>query len=169
MKKYKPLLLIIFTILLLPTTLTRADAPPENLYTGSSAFYVFSLEANNTVEISLNHSGDGNFKMYLLRAAPPSENINENSSIIIGNYSTDGLYVSHKINSTKMLFVQVKLISNGPDVFWLTSTQNGTTFELTRYYIPQIPGYPIEIILITSCISIGVLYIVKKRKNKIID
>lgn len=158
-------MLVTIAFLLLPATLARADAQPENLYTGSSAFYVFSLEANSTVQISLNHSGNGDFKLYLLIAAPTSEQINENSSAIIGDYSFDRLQVVYTTNYTRMFFVQVKLVSNGPDVFWLTSTRDGDTLELTRYYLPQIPGFPIEILILTSFGSIGVLYLLKKRKN----
>ncbi|MFX1395931.1 MAG: hypothetical protein ACFFAS_02685 [Promethearchaeota archaeon] len=163
MKKIKSLLIIPFFFLLLSSSFVRADTPAENLYTGKSAFYIFSMDVNSTIQINLNHSGSGVFELYLLNVPPQSENINENSSIVVGTYTPDRLQVNYNATASALYFLQVKLIDNGPDVFWLSAIRDSEDIALTRYYIPQISGFPVEIMVITFFIGISVIYIIKKK------
>jgi hypothetical protein len=52
------------------------------------------------------------------------------------------------------------LVGGGPDTYNLTCS-----VDLTRYYLPIIPGYPIETIIISSIFTIGILAFLLKKKR----
>ncbi len=161
--KYKKILLLM--VLLLPVisaTNARADVtiPPESLETGNTAFFLCAVNQSQTLEVNLTRNGIGNFEMYLLKQRPMSTNIE--SSFLVDSDTGDNPSVSYTTSINKIYYVQINLVSSGPDIFTLSSTHN-----LIRYYLPQIPGFPLELIIVSIMSGFGLVYVLYKRKIKV--
>ena len=149
-------------VLLLPVisiTNVRADVtiPPESLETGNTAFFLCAVNQSQTLEVNLSRTGFGNFEMYLLNQRPWRTDIDISS--IVDSDTSDNPSISHTASEDKIYYIQIKLVSDGPDIFTLSSSHN-----LIRYYLPQIPGFPLELVFIFLISGIGVVYIFYKRK-----
>ena len=160
--KYKKILLLV--ILLLPVisvTNVRADVtiPPESLETGNTAFYLCAVNQSQTLEVNLTRSGTGNFEIYLLNKRPFGNDIDIYA--IVDEDDSINPAILYTAVEDKIYYVQINLVSNGPDIFSLSSSHN-----LIRYYLPQIPGYPLEYIIISIISGFGLIYLFKKRNIK---
>ena len=160
--KYKKILLLM--VLLLPVisvTNARADVtiPPESLETGNTAFYLCAVNQSQTLEVNLTRSGSGNFEMYLLNGRPISTD--KDLYDPVDSDTGDNPTVSYTAPEDKIYYIQINLVSNGPDIFILSSSH-----DLVRYYLPQIPGYPLELVFMFLVSGIGVFYVIYKRKIK---
>lgn len=162
MKKNKTLIILALCFMgLSPLTVVSADILPENLYTGSSAFYVCALNQDDILTLNLTHTGIGNFSLYLLNARPIIDDIN------MGAIVAQGLDIYYNATNTQIYYVQVYLSDNGPDIFEITVRVNDVNIDLIRYYIPQIPGYPLEFLILSISIGFGFIYLIRKRKMRI--
>ena len=160
MMKYKKLLLLaLLSSILLPFTFSSADTHDENLYTGNSAFYLCALDEGETLTLNLTRLGtQGNFSMYLLNARPLSETTDMTAKV--GTYYNNGMDIYYNATKSAIYYVQIILTDNGPAVFQIVSNMT-----LIRYYIPQIPGFPLEIVAISIAVGFGMIYVVRKRKT----
>ena len=162
--KYKKILLLIVLLLpLISVTNVRADVtiPPESLETGNTAFYLCAVEQSQTIEVNLTRSGSGNFEMYLLSRRPLGTDI-DTYAIVDEDDSTNPALL-YTAAEDKIYYIQINLVSNGPDLFTLSSSH-----DLIRYYLPQIPGFPLELVFVFLISGIGLVYVLYKRRLKIL-
>ena len=149
-------------VLLLPVisaTNVRADVtiPPESLETGNTAFFLCAVNQSQTLEVNLTRTGFGNFEMFLLSKRPSGTDIE--AYFLVDSDTSDNPSISHTAPEDKIYYIQINLVSSGPDIFTLSSTHN-----LIRYYLPQIPGFPLQLVFIFLISGIGVVYALYKRK-----
>ena len=177
--KYKKLSTSIFLLLLLiPISNVQAFTYIDNIKDGNYIFFLIDLESENHLELSLTHEGSGNFTVFLFNKRPSDSNVNEDKSLksrIFNNppavaYSlVDNPYINYTATETKIYYIEIILVSGGPDTFTLTSTRyhaNNTLNDkdLTRYYLPIIPGLRLEYLLISLTFTVGVIFILIKKK-----
>jgi hypothetical protein len=135
---------------------------------GNYAFFLFDLGKGNNTEISVTHNEDGNFTLFLFDKRPTESYVKGDktldnrifSNIISNNYSLiDEPYINFTAPYTKIYYIEVILAGGGPDTYNLTSTE-----DLTRYYLPIIPGFQTELLLFSSILSVGLILIFYKKK-----
>ncbi len=126
------------------------------------------MRINENLEITLNHEGSGNFTVFLFNRRPVDSKINDDNTLkediffsppTVAYSLEDVPYINYTASVETIYYIEIILISGGPDTFTLTSTK-----DLTRYYLPLIPGFQLEIIVITLIISIGLLILINKRR-----
>ncbi len=161
MKNKKILLLVMLLLPVISVTNVSADytIPTESLETGNTAFFLGAANNSQTLEINLTRSANGNFTMYLLSKRPISTTID--NTAIIGEDFSDNPTITHAVTENKIYYIQINLVDTGPDMFTISCTHN-----LVRYYLPQIPGFPLEIIFISLITGFGLVYILHKKKIK---
>jgi hypothetical protein len=160
--KYKKILLLMVLLLpLISVTNVRADVtiPPESLETGNTAFFLCAVNQSQTLEVNLTHTGIGNFEMFLLSKRPSGTDIE--AYFLVDSDTGDNPKLSYTAPEDKIYYVQINLVSSGPDIFTLSSTHN-----LIRYYLPQIPGFPLELVFVFLLSGVGLVYVLYKRKIK---
>lgn len=146
---------------MISVTLVRADVsiPPESLETGNTAFYLCAVNQSQTLEVNLTHTGVGNFEIYLLNKRPMGTDIDIYT--IVDEDDSSNPSILYTALEDKIYYVQINLISSGPDIFSLSSSH-----QLIRYYLPQIPGFPLEVVFLSLISGVGLVYILYKRKIK---
>ncbi len=153
----------------------------DNNNNGNYTFFLIDLDVGNNIELSVTHSENGNFTLFIFNKRPIQSYVNNDNTlnkVIFDNPATvassldDNPYINYTATEEKIYYIEIILISGGPDTFFFTSTirySNGTVInkDLTRYYLPIIPGFPLEFLLISFTIAIGtILILYKKRKSK---
>ncbi len=157
-KKSLFLLLTLFFSCFFPLSIASAVMPEENLYTGSSAYYICDLYKDDILILNLTHTTLGNFSMYLLNKRPLIDTILTESIV------AEGLNIYYVASDTLIYYIQVYLSSNGPYTFILNVTRNGEDVQLIRYYIPYIPGFPLGFLVLMIFTGIGVSIFIWKRR-----
>jgi len=167
MNNKKIILCISLFFLLTPIINVKAFTHIDYINNGNYAFFLFDLGAGNSTEIRVNHNEDGNFTLFLFDKRPTESYVKEDKTLnnrIFSNVNKSSLidnpYINFTALDTKVYYIEVILVGGGPDSYNLTCTE-----VLTRYYLPIIPGYPIEIILIFSGTVIGILILMFKKKR----
>jgi hypothetical protein len=138
---------------------------------GNYAFFLFDLQTGNNTEISVSHDDSGNFTLFLFNKRPVKsyvkadksldENIFSNPSLV--DFSLDdNPYINYTSPDTKIYYVEIILVSGGPDTYNLTILPDGYT--VTRYYLPIIHGFSLEVILISIAVALGALFIISKKR-----
>jgi len=97
--------------------------------------------------------------MYLLNNRPLDTIMGGN--VILEQDASYEPHINHTVSTIMIYYVQINLISTGPDIFTLSCSH-----ELTRYYLPQIPGFPLEIIFVSLIAGFGLIFILNKKKIK---
>ena len=160
----KKTIIILITILstcLFPLSGVRANLITDNLFTGSSAYFVFDLEESDILIANLtSFNENAEFSMYLINSRPLDETLQT------GNIVAEGLNMSYNATEEKIYYLQIYLSVNGPATFQLNITRNGENFDIIRYYIPQIPGFPMEFLIITMLGGFGIVVFIWKRKKR---
>jgi hypothetical protein len=141
----------------------------DKMNNGGSLFFLVELEEDDELEVELEAYHDGYFHLYLFDERPTETHVNYDNTIdtdINKNKITHDSGKNPDINYTaeddQIYYLQIILTKNGPDLFRLESNE-----KLSRYYLPQIPGYQIEIIIISIVLTIGVIILlVNKCKLK---
>jgi len=148
----------------------------DNIKDGNYIFFLTDLQTDNNIEINVTHSGSGNFTLFLFNTRPTQSyvkndnTLNENIFNKTVAYSLDdNPYINYTTAEEKIYYIEIILISGGPDTFFLTSSitySNGTQVDkdLTRYYLPIIPSFPLLIVIPLIIFSIGFLIIISKKK-----
>jgi len=156
-------------ILLFPVTQILAFTHIDNINDGISVFFLLDLEAGENIEINITHSENGNFTLFLFDNRPNESFVNLDKTLrdeIFNkaiNYSlSDNPYINYTVSETKIYYIQLILVENGPDTFFLSSNK-----DLTRYYLPIIPGYQTNIIIFSILLVVGLFFLtVRKRISK---
>jgi hypothetical protein len=159
---------ILLVLLLLPMTNALAFTYIDNIKDGNYTFFLIDLQIDENLEIHVTHTGTGNFTLFLFNTRPEQTYVNIDGTlnlIIFNNPPTvayslvDNPYVNYTAIEPKIYYIEVILVSGGPDTFTLTSTK-----DLTRYYLPIIPGFPLEFLLISLSFALTVVIILYKKK-----
>ena len=164
---YKKIILFCSLLfLVVPIINVKAFTYTDYINNGNYAFFLFDLEAGNSTEISVTHNDNGNFTLFLFDRRPIDAYVLGDKTLdnrIFGNvinYSLiDSPYINFTAAQTKIYYIEVVLVGGGPDTYNLTCTE-----DLTRYYLPIIPGYPIETVIILSVAVVGILLLLFKKK-----
>ena len=160
--------------LLVPIVNVEAFIHFDYIKDGNYAFFLFDLRTGNNTQISVNHDESGNFTLFLFNKRPVksyvnadktlSDNIFLNPSLV--DYSlADNPIINYTSPDTKIYYVEIILVGGGPDAYNLTILPDGYT--VTRYYLPIIPGYRLEFILLSIVLAVGItLLLFKKRLSR---
>ena len=169
--KRKLLLLSMLVLFVFIPTKTYAFDHIDDINNGISVFFLVDLNISETIEINVTHTGSGNFELFLFDARPVDSYINIDNTInpeIYNqaiNYSVDdNPYIYYTVSSHQIYYIQLVLLENGPDTFFLYCNH-----ELVRYYLPTIPGYNVEFILLTLALSLTIFLIFRKKKVNVLS
>ena len=138
----------------------------DRINEGISAFFLIDLEKNDDLKVELEPDSEGNFTLFLSDERPQQTYVRTDQTFddeIFEKAEVYDLSKTPELNYTakeeKIFYIQIVLIENGPDYYSLEANK-----ELVRYYLPQVPGYPIEFILISSLLIIGaIVYLVHTK------
>lgn len=166
---------VLFSVFLLviPIMGVKAFVHLDYIKDGNYAFFLFDLQAGNNTQITVNHEDSGNFTLFLFNKRPiqsyvkadKSLNINIFSKPSLVNYSIDDTpFINYTAPETKIYYIEVILVKGGPDSYNLTVLPEGYT--VTRYYLPIINSYRLEIVLPSIVLTIGVLFIISKKNSR---
>jgi len=154
--------------LVVPIINVKAFTYTDYINNGNYAFFLFDLGAGNGTEISVTHNDNGNFTLFLFDRRPIEAYVlgdktldNRIFSNVINYSLTDSPYINFTAAQTKIYYIEVILVGGGPDTYNLTCTE-----DLTRYYLPIIPGFQTELLLFSSILSVGLILILYKKKIK---
>ncbi len=170
--KQKYLAITLLTLMtLIPTVSIFGFEHIDNINDGISVYFLVHLEPGENIEINVTHDGGGNFALFLYDSRPTESFINIDKSLnpnifdVAINFSLDdNPYINYTVSESKIYYIELILIENGPDTFFFYCNNE----ELTRYYLPIIPGYQISFLILTLILTSTLIIIYKKkfmRKN----
>jgi len=145
----------------------------DNINDGISVFFLVDLEEGENLEINVTHTGDGNFTLFLFDSRPTESYINDDKTLnpiifqVALIYSIDDnpyINYTHTVSESKIYYIELILIENGPDTFFLRANND----DLTRYYLPIVPGFQIELLILSSFLTGGFVLILYKRRMRTI-
>jgi hypothetical protein len=76
----------------------------------------------------------------------------------------DNPYINYTATEPKIYYIEIILVSGGPDTFILTSHISPNDKELTRYYLPIIPGFRLEFLILILVSVATILAVLYKKK-----
>ncbi len=169
---YKKIILIcLFFFLLIPITNVKAFTYTDHIKDGNYAFFLFDLQVGNNTQISLNHEESGNFTLFLFNKRPSKSYVKGDKSLdndifskssLVGFSVDDIPYINYTAPTTKIYYIEIILVGEGPDTYNLTILPNDYT--VTRYYLPIIPGFRLEFVLLSIVLALGAIFILSKKK-----
>ncbi|NVM17690.1 MAG: hypothetical protein HWN80_08235 [Candidatus Lokiarchaeota archaeon] len=168
--KRKYLAITLLTLMtLIPTVSVFGFEHIDNINDGISVYFLVHLEASENIEINVTHSDNGNFNLFLYDKRPTESFINIDNSLnpdiydVAINYSIDdNPYINYTVSASKIYYIELILIENGPDTFFFYCSND----ELTRYYLPIIPGYEMGFLILTLILTSSLIILFKKRITK---
>lgn len=168
--KRKYLAITLLTLMtLIPTVSVFGFEHIDNINDGISVYFLVHLEPGENIEINVTHNGDGNFTLFLYDSRPTESFINIDKSLnpnifdVAINYSLDdNPYINYTVSESKIYYIELILIENGPDTFFFYCNND----ELTRYYLPIIPGYQIGLLILTLILTSSLIILFKKKIMK---
>ena len=141
----------------------------DNIENGISVYFLVSLDVGENLEVNITHSGTGNFTLFLFDFRPYTSYVNLENKLtneiydVATNYSlSDNPYINYTTSESHIYYIQILLIKNGPDTFFLYCNH-----ELTRYYLPTIPSYNIYLVIITFALMVPLILILINKKLKV--
>lgn len=154
--------------LVVPIINVKAFTYTDYINNGNYAFFLFDLGTGNNTEIRVTHNDNGNFTLFLFDKRPIEAYVlgdktldNRIFSNVINYSLIDSPYINFTAAQTKIYYIEVILVGGGPDTYNLTCNE-----DLTRYYLPIIPGFQTELLLFSSILSVGLILILYKKKIK---
>jgi hypothetical protein len=151
---------------LIPTVSVFGFEHIDNINDGISVYFLVYLESGENIEINVTHNGNGNFTLFLYDRRPTEsfikidKSLNPNIFNVAINYSIDdNPYINYTISESKIYYIELILIENGPDTFFFYCNND----ELTRYYLPIIPGYQIGFLILTLILTTSLIILFKKK------
>ncbi|MHA1845620.1 MAG: hypothetical protein ACTSWE_15285 [Promethearchaeota archaeon] len=163
--------MLIFLILMLsPISTVTAYENVEKISESTSAFFLVNLNKGELLEIKVESLEEGVFGLFLFDERPEETYVNFDGTLNNEIFDKTILYDIGKepklvyiTENTQIYYIQLILLENGPDTYILTSNK-----ELSRYYLPQLPGYSVPVLLI-SVISVMILLMMKFKKKIFMD
>lgn len=160
--------LILSLLLLLPISNSIAFTYIDNVNNGDYTFFLIDLQINDVLELNVTHTASGNFTLFLFNTRPEQSYVNPDKTlnlVIFNNPPTvaynldDNPNINYNATEPKIYYIEVILVNSGPDTFTLTSNK-----DLTRYYLPIIPGFTSEYLIISLSFAIAIVFILYKKK-----
>jgi hypothetical protein len=158
--------LLVFAFI--PIQIGLAYQHVDNVNEGISTFFLTSLNDGDNIELNLTHTGSGNFTLFLFDQRPINSFVKIDKTLddeifsLAINYSLDdNPYINYTALENKIYYIQVILLDNGPGTFFLYCNH-----ELTRYYIPIIPGYQISLVVSSIIIVSTLIFLIIRKKSK---
>lgn len=170
MKKKILILPLLALLLLIWVPSVQGYEYSDNINEGISVYYLTALDKGENIEVNVTHLGVGNFTLFLFDERPLESYVNLDKTLnkeifnIAINYSLDeNPYLFYNASESKIYYFQLILLDNGPDTFFIYSNK-----ELTRYYLPIIPGYHLLLLIILIPLISGLLILnyIKKIEKK---
>jgi len=171
MKTKSSLFLLLFLSVIVNAAILVAASDKEFSYVdrmneGTAIFFIFDMEENERIEIWLKPDGKGDFGIFLFDEKPEKDYITQDRELSSKIYDKailydlhGNLYINFTADKNQIYYIEIVLLENGPDIFTLESTK-----KLTRYFIPAMPGFPLEVLLLT--IIAGIIIIIRSQKSK---
>jgi hypothetical protein len=140
----------------------------DNVKDGNYIFFLKDLEVGNNLELNITHDQSGNFTLFLFNSRPIQSYVKDDKTLnhqIFDNIALvdydlgDNPYINYSAPEAKIYYLEIILVSGGPDTF----TLNANT-DLTRYYLPIIPGFQLEYLVFSLIFAIGIVFILYKKK-----
>jgi len=158
-------------LLLFPVTYSLAETKfvfEDQMNDGNSLFFLVELEEDDELEVDLRAREDGYFHLYLFDERPTETHVNMDNTIDsdinkdkVAHDAGTKPHINYTAEDDQIYYLQIILQKNGPDFFRLESNE-----KLSRYYLPQIPGYQLELLMLSLVLSIGIIiYLIKKKKT----
>ena len=168
--KRKYLAITLLTLItLIPTVSVFGFEHIDNINDGISVYFLVHLDSGENIEINVTHNDNGNFALFLYDKRPTESFINIDKSLnpsifdVAINYSLeDNPYINYTVSDSKIYYIELILIENGPDTFHFYCNND----ELTRYYLPIIPGYQIGFLILTLVLTSSLIILFKKKFMK---
>ncbi|MFX1500514.1 MAG: hypothetical protein ACFFDH_06060 [Promethearchaeota archaeon] len=165
--------------LLVPITSAAAYTYIDSLKDGNYIFFLIDLDEGSHLELNVTRGGSGNFTLFLFDSRPSDSYVNEDNSLkpniftqskTVDYSMDDNPYIFYTANKSKIYYIEIILVSGGPDTFTIASMRYSANYtknpkDLIRYYLPIIPGFQFEYLLISLIFTIGVSYIVLSKKK----
>jgi branched-subunit amino acid ABC-type transport system permease component len=130
----------------------------DNVNEGISTFFLTSLDSGENIEVNITHTGSGNFTLFLFNERPIYSYVKIDKSLDKEIFT---VAINYTVAETKLYYIQIILLDSGPDTFFLYCNR-----DLSRYYIPTIPGYQISIITVSIISALALLLIFYRNKMK---
>ncbi len=179
--KYKRFcLLLLLLTLILPAINVNGLVETEKAFEfrdkinyGASIFFLVSLNKSDLLEIALIPFGaenfTGNFTLFLFNERPEENHVNQDFTLDPEIFDKaiyydlgEKPYLNFTADEELIYYIQIVLLDEGPDTFTLESNR-----DLIRYYLPQIPGYPLSSIALICSLSALVWIMILSRKLRI--
>jgi hypothetical protein len=151
---------------LIPTVSVFGFDHIDNINDGISVYFLVSLEADENIIINVTHTGEGNFTLFLYDTRPTESFLNLDNSLnpdifdVAITYSVDdNPYINYTVTEEKIYYIELILLENGPDTFFFYCNND----ELTRYYLPIIPGFQIDLLVLTLILTSSLIMLFKKK------
>ena len=170
MKHKKLFLLGSILFLLFPVTNTLAFTYVDSMKNGNYVFFLVDLLEGEDIHINVTRNHNGNFTLFLFNKRPSQSYVKTDKTLnlnIFNNPPTvaysldDNPYIYYNATDTRIYYIEIILISGGPESFTLICNK-----ELTRYYLPIIPGFQLELLIFTIIFSIGLILILYRKRMK---
>jgi len=164
----KILVLMSLFFLLFPITNAMAFTYIDNTKDGNYVFFLIDLEAGNNLELNITHDGSGNFTLFLFNSRPIESYVKDDKTLnhqifinaaLVNCSLADNPYINYSAPEAKIYYIEIILVSGGPDTFTLNANK-----DLTRYYLPIIPGFQLEYLLISLVFAVSIISILYKKK-----
>jgi hypothetical protein len=166
MKGKKFLISALLIFLMLPISNTLAFEFKDKVNGGISVFFLVDLDVGENIVLSVSHEGDGNFMLFFFDTRPFESHVNLDKTL---NPTIFDMSIAYDLSENPALnftasqhqiyYMQIILLETDSDTFTLSSTK-----DLTRYYLPQIPGFQLEFIAISLLLSSIIVMVVIKKK-----
>ncbi len=167
------IILVLFPLVSIHSILGAPDyvfTEPQEIDKGAPIFYLFSMNKSESIQIQIISQNSGNYSLFLFDTRPIQTYVNPDGSLnpIIFNISTAKnitvnpflKYTTPSTSDVKLYYIEVILLNETSDLFYISSTK-----KLSRYYIPQIPGFPFYLIIGVLFGSFGLLSLIIVRKK----
>lgn len=174
--------LLVFLLFPLASLQTVSASPdyifeePQEIDKGAPLFFLFTLNKSESIHIQISSQNSGNYSVLLFNSRPTSTHVNPDGSLDTSVLSTTTLvgynisvdphlnFTAPSLQEPKMYYIEIILLNTSSDLFFLYSTKS-----LSRYYIPQIPGFPIGLTIIGVFIGSIIFFMILKRKKTILE
>ncbi len=175
----KIIFLGLFIFFLVPIVEAKGFMYIDHIKDGNYAFFLIDLGENDNIELNVTHDGSGDFALFIFNKRPIESYVKSDKTLnpeVFNNYTVnysldDNPYLNYNSTVAKIYYIEIILLSGGPDTFILTSRITNSSGiprdnqDLTRYYLPIIPGFQLDVLIPVLIFSLGVIFIFYKKKK----
>ncbi|MHA1148342.1 MAG: hypothetical protein ACTSR8_08860 [Promethearchaeota archaeon] len=170
MKNQKLIFIVMILFLMLPLPFVlggREYSFQDRISDGVSVFFLVDLEEDEEIKVWVEPQDSGELALFLFDERPYESHVQMDRTLDDEIYDLAETYdegkgnleINYTAQKESIYYIQVVMVKNGPDFFILECNK-----ELTRYYIPALPGFPIELFIFSTFCSIGIIIVFLRRK-----